>query len=343
LTIAVAVQSFNTDNAKAIKFNGTAVLANNAIHLTSATNDQAGSAFWKSRVSLTNNRSFSSYFVLSFNAPGGKLPTGADGIVFTMQTQSDTAGSPGSGMGFSGIKPSIGIEFDTWQNNEVNDPNDNHVGLDVGGSVVSVATNAVPLPGDLQGNTWHIWVDYNGSTQKLQVHMHPTNDRAASTLVLDVSRNLADDIGPDVYVGFTAGTGDAFESHDVQTFYFINDFVPLDTNATPPNTYLQMPNQISAVASPAAINPGETTTVTITVFDIFDNPVPNQMVAFTTSRGTLLNTSGVTDANGKVSVTLNGVTASGSTTVRGSIAGGLYAEASVFVRQYIYLPLVVKR
>jgi hypothetical protein len=172
--------------------------------------------------------------------------------------------------------------------------------------------------------------------------MSAVNDRQNSSLVLDVMRDLAADIGPDVYVGFTAGTGSAFENQDVQTFYFINDFEPINTNATPSNTYIQTPNQVSAVASLDSISPGDSTIITATVRDLLDRAAPNQTVTFTTDQGTLLTTSGITDANGQVSATLNAGFSGGATTVRASIVGGIYGEATVNIGHRIYMPLCIK-
>jgi len=48
---------------------------------------------------------------------GTKDGTGADGVVFVLQTVGNTAiGASGDGMGYSGFSPSLGIEFDTYDN-----------------------------------------------------------------------------------------------------------------------------------------------------------------------------------------------------------------------------------
>ena len=50
------------------------------------------------------------------------LNGGADGIAFIMQPVSNSEGSSGGGLGYMGISPSIGVEFDTWDNPEYGDP-----------------------------------------------------------------------------------------------------------------------------------------------------------------------------------------------------------------------------
>nr|WP_255603221.1 Ig-like domain-containing protein [Oscillochloris sp. ZM17-4] len=349
ITATVAIASFNSTNVQGFQLNGSSALAGSVIRLTPAIGDQAGSTFWKNQVSLANQRSFSTYFVMDMSGAGGTPPGGADGIVFTIQTQSNTAGGSGGSIGYGGITPSVGVEFDTWANNPstdptstVNDPNDNHVGLDIGGDVTSVIT-ATP-PGVIQDNTWHVWVDYNGATKNLQVRMHPSNSRSASTLVLNTTRDMAADIGPDVYIGFTAGTGGAYENHDIAAFYFVNDYAPIDTN--PPNVYNPGASSVTVAPSPASIATGATSVITATVRDSAGAVMANQSVTFTTSMGSLVTASGVTNASGQVSITLNGGPIAGTATIRATAAGGAYGETSVAVTgpsiYILYLPYYIQ-
>ena len=87
---------------------------------------QAGSAFLTSQFSLASNASFSSYFEFQFT---DQQNTGADGIVFTVQTVANTAGGGGGGIGYQGLSPSVGIEFDNWNNGGGDGNNGNHAGI----------------------------------------------------------------------------------------------------------------------------------------------------------------------------------------------------------------------
>lgn len=325
-TITAAIPAFNSTNIMAWQLNASAQLVGSAIRLTPAVPQANGSAFFKNRVSLANQRSFSSYFVLQFSQPS--TPP-ADGIVFTLQTQSNDASSSGGGLGYKGIKPSVGIEFDTWKNVEdgINDPNANHVGLNVNGDVTSIIT-ANP-PGALANNTWHVWVDYNGPSHDLQVRMNTAANRAASTLVLQTTRDLASDIGADVYVGFTGGTGGAYENHDVQAFYFANDYQPIDTST---HTYNPAATSLALSATPASIkNDGtQSAVVTAVVRDTAGAVMPGQTVTFSTSLGTLSSSTAVSDSSGQASVTLTSQ-AIGSALIRATAVGGTYGETSVQV------------
>ena len=142
---------------------------------------QSGSAFLTSPFSLASNASFSSYFEFQFTNQGSG---GADGIVFTVQTVGNTAGGGGGGIGYAGLTPSLGVEFDNWNNGACDGNNGNHAGIDINGSVCSVvrndATGAWPSinTGDGidvkqldSGSIFHAWVDYNGVTDNLEVRL----------------------------------------------------------------------------------------------------------------------------------------------------------------------------
>lgn len=334
LPITIAVPQFDTTNTGAWQLNQQAVFTNNQLHLTPASTDQVGTAFYKQRVSLANERSFSAYFVMAFPNPGGKAPGGADGLVFTLQTQSNTAGSPGGGLGYEGITPSVGIEFDTWKNQ--GDPDDNHVGLNVGGSVNSVQT-ASP-PSSLGSNTTHVWVDYNGATDRLEVRMHRSEDRDAATLVLATTRDLTADVGQDVFIGFTAATGDAFENHDILALYFANDYLPIDTRR---NIYQHAPSALTVSTDrPAIENDGtERATITATVYGSDQQRMVGQTVTFRTDFGTLSAATATTDANGEARVTLSGRNI-GTANIRATAVGGVYDETAVAIYGVVYFPIL---
>lgn len=164
----------------------TAILSGGNIRLTPASIGAAGQSFFTPGVRIVNSLGnlidWSSTFTLQVGKYAGAGP--ADGIVFTLQSQSATAGSGGGGIGYYGITNSVGVEFDTWRNNEYGDPNANHIGIDVNGSVVSLQTanpsfSITGTPSTL--NTTYCWVDYAAGT--LSIFVSQTNSKPGSPLL----------------------------------------------------------------------------------------------------------------------------------------------------------------
>lgn len=189
------------------------------LHLT---NDywQSGSAFLADAIVLNEQSSFSSYFQFRIDDARG-LGDGADGLVFVVQTQAANVGGTGGSIGFGGIRPSVGVEFDTYPNE--GDPNGNHIGIDLNGSMRSIA-QATP-PGRMDdGSVWHAWVDYDGARDLLEARISQNADRPPTAVVSSVV-DLVEVFGSDsVYVGFTSGTGAGAGNHSILRWRFSTRF-----------------------------------------------------------------------------------------------------------------------
>lgn len=198
--------------------------ASPVLRLAPSVQSQAGSAFTSSLFDVSG---FHSTFNFRITNPGGfpdvSGESGADGITFTIQTTGPGAlGGDGAGLGYAGIGNSVAIEFDTWNNDPtnfptINDPNSNHVGIDVDGSMASLVAAAVDSLFD-DGNLWYAWIDYDGTT--LEVRTNQTGVRPAGanvSMVIDIPTTIGSSTA---YVGFTAGTGAAFGDHDIISWQF---------------------------------------------------------------------------------------------------------------------------
>lgn len=185
---------------------------------------QSGSAFLSSPFSLAADASFSSYFEFQIT---NQINGGADGIVFTVQTVSNTAGGAGGGIGYAGLTPSVGVEFDNWNNGSGDGNNDNHAGIDINGDVNSIA-RADSLPAALDsGSIFHAWVDYNGATDSLEVRLALSDTRPAAAL-MTYTVDLVTLLGTtDAYIGFTSGTGAAGAYHDIRRWVFTGEYQPV--------------------------------------------------------------------------------------------------------------------
>ncbi|MBK9043125.1 MAG: hypothetical protein IPN97_07990 [Saprospiraceae bacterium] len=124
------ISVFCSDSCKSTT-NKNFILNNDAINtggdcyrLTQALNNQAGSMWYEDKVDFNN--SFDVFF--DFNL-GCIDRNGADGLAFVLQPISTSIGVFGGGIGYQGIQPSLAIEFDTWDNNENNDPFYDHLAI----------------------------------------------------------------------------------------------------------------------------------------------------------------------------------------------------------------------
>jgi hypothetical protein len=215
-----------------LQINGNAAQVGNVLRLTPAAFNQSGSAFSTGLVSLGVGNSFSTYFQFQITGSGGIGDldgAGADGLVFVVQTQANNVGSSGGGIGYGGISPSVGVEFDTFNNGELF--GDNHVGINLNGSLSSVVSAPGGTPRFNDGGIWNAWVDYDGTT--LEVRWGTTNVRPGASM-LSLAVNLAAVLAqPNAFIGFTSGTGSGFGNHDILTWEFRDEFAPVDPNEPP--------------------------------------------------------------------------------------------------------------
>lgn len=237
---AVIVINFsNFSNCAKLQLNGSAACVTNVLRVTPAVLSRSGSAFLRTVVPLGLGNSFSTSFSFRITDSGGSSDAdglGADGLTFTVQPNAATAGGGGGGIGYSGVPNSVAVEFDTFNNGAgAGDPDGNHVGIDVNGSVSSVSTASVATRMN-DGAIWYAWIDYNGSV--LEVRLSPVNTRPAAP-TLSHAVNLFSVLGTaQVYVGFTSGTGAAFGNHDVLSWQFDDSFNPLAAVSSDTPTFL---------------------------------------------------------------------------------------------------------
>jgi len=262
-------------NLSSWQLNGTArgaagVDLEKVLQLTTNKISQSGSAFIKNPINLVSDKgfmaSFSAYFSFRMSNTGGLNEgdgAGADGIVFVIQTVANNVGSVGGGLGYRGIKNSIGIEFDTWNNaDSSNDPDHNHVGIDTNGTTRSIKTFSENTLFN-NGKIWYVWIDYDGDNQVLEVRYDSLNNRPTDPKISQTINIPSLLVKENVYVGFTSATGSSYNTHDILAFNFVNKFQP----------YLY---SISISARPDTIvNPMDTITLIATVRDMSNTIQPD--------------------------------------------------------------------
>jgi len=191
--------------ANAYILNGTATqITCNCYSLTQATNSQSGSVWNAYKIDLNNSFDFVFNIYL-----GCKDADGADGIVFMLQPLNTSIGAVGQGIGFQGVKPSVGIVLDTWQNINLNDPVYDHISIQTNGNSRHLNDLAGPVPissikTNVEDCQWHtLRVTWDAAAHHLRSYFdNELRVQAQVDLVRKIFNN-----NPHVYWGFSAGTG----------------------------------------------------------------------------------------------------------------------------------------
>ncbi|HML50363.1 MAG TPA: PKD domain-containing protein [Propionicimonas sp.] len=174
---------------------------------------ERSSVFWSQALQIATDTGASSFSQTFQFRITGNVNTGADGIVFVICDSPDVVGGDGLGIGYSGLRHSIGVEFDTWYNGGL-DPNGNHIGIDIDGNLQSVTT-ANPPSSLENGSVWTGWVDYDGATHRLEVRASDTGVRPEEAIAA-TTVNIPAVVGADVgYFGVTSASGTASQTIDV--------------------------------------------------------------------------------------------------------------------------------
>lgn len=183
------------------------ILNEECIRLTPDRPFTSGSAWYEKAIDLRQPFELTVCLVL-----GANDELGADGIGFIFHPTMRT-GFRGEGMGFAGLVPSLGIEFDTYQNYHLGDPASDHLAVNVNGQPHHYASlvGPVDLPNLEDGNKHLLWVRWDPGMKQLIIHLDGKER-------VDLSRDLVADIfdgNPRVFWGVTAATGRKTNFHDI--------------------------------------------------------------------------------------------------------------------------------
>ena len=191
--------------------------------------------------------SFHTAFSFSISGPNSWYLPGygvvhGDGMAFTFTSNTSLLGQNAGGSLCLPITnngdPSnrvFAVEFDTFENDEYNDPSDSHIGVDVNCMNSTVSYNL--CGGTVQncsylcnGGFFTAWIDYNGTSQLLEVFF--TNGSLYNFVakpakpVLSTSLPLQGLLDDYMYVGFSSSTGQFVEVHQIQSWKFSSSGMP---------------------------------------------------------------------------------------------------------------------
>jgi len=273
-------------------------LGGDCYQLTSAQNNENG-AFW-----YVNQIDLSQPFEINFMANFGTNDNGADGIVFVLQNDpsgNTATGTTGWDMGFGGISPSVGIEFDTYDNGtgvNGNDISSDHIAIDKDGSALNLLVgpvDAVPPP-----NPWSNPGNIeDGADYPVKIVWDPTNNNLLEVwfnceLRLSTNYDMINNVfggNNMVYYGYTASTGGLNNLQKIciddniftvqDTVYICQgDSTQLDVTGSPSHTYTWSPaTNIDDIHSQTpTVWPSVNTTYTVTYDDYCGNQQTDDVV-----------------------------------------------------------------
>ncbi|XP_019234467.1 PREDICTED: L-type lectin-domain containing receptor kinase VII.1 [Nicotiana attenuata] len=242
---------FNGFKPSDISLFGNATIESGILTLTKDSTFSIGRALHPSKIVTKAPNSaqvlpFSTSFIFAMAPFKDRLP--GHGIVFLFVPQTGIDGTTSSqNLGFLNFTNNgnpdnhvFGVEFDVFKNQEFNDINDNHVGIDVNSLASVFAHEAGYWPdkynkfsddGSLNeesfetlklnnGRNYQVWIDY--ADFQINVTMAPVGMKRPKQPLLDFPLNLSQVFKEEMYVGFTASTGDLAQGHKILAWSFSN-------------------------------------------------------------------------------------------------------------------------
>ncbi|PSS34711.1 Lectin-domain containing receptor kinase [Actinidia chinensis var. chinensis] len=250
--------TFNGFNQSDLRLAGDSAMKDRAVRLTSTTKNIFGRAFYPSPVqfftntsSARNISSFSTHFVFLI-APSGSS-RGGHGIAFTVAPSMEF---PGAKAGhYLGILNESNeenksnrlfmVEFDTVNGyKEASDSEGNQVGVNVN-NFLSIESEPAAYYRDgtdrkrdfrlESGNPIQAWIDFDGLSGVLNVTVAPDSEPKPSRPLISRPLSLNQLFLENMYVGFSAATGEKTSSHYILAWSFnSNGIAPeLDLSTLP--------------------------------------------------------------------------------------------------------------
>ncbi|KAG5033251.1 putative L-type lectin-domain containing receptor kinase VII.2 [Glycine max] len=230
--------NFNSTNTL---LHGNATIESSILTLTISSTFSVGRAFYPFKIPTKPSNSstplpFSASFIFSI-APFKDLLPG-HGFVFILTPSAGTTGvNSAQHLGLFNYTNNgdpnnhvFGVEFDVFDNQEFNDINDNHVGVDIN-SLSSFASHDAGFWGgsdndefeDLKlndGENYQVWIEYLDS--RVNVTMAPAGQKRPQRPLISEIVDLSEVLLDEMFVGFCGATGQLVESHKILAWSFSN-------------------------------------------------------------------------------------------------------------------------
>ncbi|KAG6747105.1 hypothetical protein NC652_035096 [Populus alba x Populus x berolinensis] len=282
--------SFNATNSGVILIPD-AIVDTSVIRLLNDTNQYSlGRAFYPTRMkmkqtqnSTTTLSSFSTSFVFSILPNIASSP--GFGLAFVLSNWTNPPGALASqyfgvfsNPAVPSVAPLLVVEFDTGQNPEFNDPNRNHIGIDLN-NIESAKTapggynsSAGFVPVSMgNGQNVRAWIEFDGANFEINVTVAPVGVSRPSVPILSYKNPMiANYTSEEMYVGFSASKTTWVEAQRILAWSFSDTGVARDINVTnlPVFSLPSSSNSLSAGAI-SGITIGGAVFVMICVFVVY--------------------------------------------------------------------------
>ncbi|KAF2291730.1 hypothetical protein GH714_035359 [Hevea brasiliensis] len=215
---------------------------NGLLQLTNTSKQKMGHAFYRLPLKFSSNSasssesmSFSTIFVFVMVPEMQNLS--GHGIAFTISPSLDFSlavasqylgllNTSNDGLSTNHI---LAVELDTIRSPDVQDANENHVGIDVN-SLNSIESASATYFSNTEGKNRslnlvsgdpiQVWIDYNETETLLNVTLAPISSPKPNQLLLSTSINLSEILLESMYVGFSAATGTLASDHYILGWSF---------------------------------------------------------------------------------------------------------------------------
>ncbi|KAJ0545887.1 putative protein kinase RLK-Pelle-LRR-III family [Helianthus annuus] len=157
---------------------------------------------------------------------GGGDGGGGSGFTFMLAPDEFTVGRAGPWLGMLNDAcdeeyKAIGIEFDTRENVEFGDPNDNHIGINLGSIVSTITVNVSEFGVDLKnGEIQRAWIDYHGQDRFLEIRLGSDSQGYPKKPVFAGKLDISEFLKEYMFVGFSASTGNFTQIHNLISWNF---------------------------------------------------------------------------------------------------------------------------
>lgn len=189
-----------------------AAVVGDALVVTNGGNFENGAAWFPTKINVGR---FTTDFDFQITPAG---PQASDGFTFTLQnTGLNATGGIGGALGYGGIKNSVAVKFDTFNNAG---EGVNSTGFFTGGVDPTVPASDLTAAGiDLHnGDVLHAHLTYDGTILTLVLSDPQTNAQFTLSQAVDIPGAVG---GTTAYVGFTGGTGGTVSTQKILTWTYL--------------------------------------------------------------------------------------------------------------------------